>query len=330
MKFHINNETKIGILAVVAVALLVLGFNFLKGRDLFDKSRKLHAVFHSVNGLSTSNPVTINGLQVGAVYKMIEKDANFDSIVVTLNFAKDINIPVNSIAFINKDLLGTASLSIELGNSTAFIQNGDTLNTQITTGILDDVKASINPALNNVNGTLKSLDSVIEVIGAIFDPATKFNIQKIVTNLTVSSANLQSLLNAQTGMLAKTIGNLNSVTANLAAQNSIINRTLGNLDTATGKFAALKLDETLGALNKTITELNAAVAKVNSPDGSVGLLLNDKKLYQNLENTTRSLNILLDDLRVNPKRYVSISIFGRKNKGNYLTNPLDSLKANTK
>jgi phospholipid/cholesterol/gamma-HCH transport system substrate-binding protein len=73
MKFHINNETKIGILAVVAVALLVLGFNFLKGRDLFDKSRKLHAVFHSVDGLATSNPVTINGLQIGTVYKMMEK-----------------------------------------------------------------------------------------------------------------------------------------------------------------------------------------------------------------------------------------------------------------
>lgn len=326
MKFHINNETKIGILAVVAVALLVLGFNFLKGRDLFDKSRKLQAVFHTVNGLASSNPVIINGLQVGTVYKMVEKDANLDSIVVTLNFTKDINIPVNSLAYINKDLLGTTSLSIELGNSTMFTKNGDTLNTAATSGLLDEVKASLNPALNNINGTLKSLDSVIEVIGVIFDPATKFNIQKIVTNLTVSSANLESLLNSQTGALSKTLSNLKSVTGNLAGQNATINRTLGNLDTATNKFANLKLDETLTALNKTIAELNTAVVKVNSPDGSIGLLLNDKKLYQNLENTSRSLNILLDDLRVHPKRYVSISIFGKKEKGNYLTTPLDSLK----
>ncbi len=327
MKFNLNNETKIGILAVVAVALLVLGFNFLKGRDLFDKSRKLHAVFHSVNGLNTSNPVTINGLQVGAVYKMTEKSADLDSIVVTLNFTKDINIPVNSLAYINKDLLGTASLSIELGNSKQLTTNGDTLNTQVTTGIMEDVKASLNPALNNVNGTLKSLDSVIEVIGGIFDPTAKFNIQKIITNLTVSSASLQGLLNAQTGALGKTLANVNNITGNLAGQSATINKTLSNLDTATGKFANLKLDETLATLNKTVTELNSAVAKVNSPDGSIGLLLNDKKLYQNLENTSRSLNILLDDLRVNPKRYVSISIFGKKEKGNYLTTPLDSLKA---
>jgi phospholipid/cholesterol/gamma-HCH transport system substrate-binding protein len=178
-----------------------------------------------------------------------------------------------------------------------------------------------------VNGTLKSLDSVIEVIGTIFDPATKFNIQKIVTNLTVSTASLQSLLNAQSGALAKTLGNMNNITGNLAGQNATINKTLSNLDTATSKFAHLKLDETLSSLNKTIAELNTAVAKVNSPDGSIGLLLNDKTLYQNLENTSRSLNILLDDLRVNPKRYVNISIFGRKDRGNYLTTPLDSVKA---
>ncbi|MEO5996683.1 MAG: MlaD family protein [Chitinophagaceae bacterium] len=322
MKFHINNETKIGILAVVALGLLILGFNFLKGRDLLDKSRKLHAVFHTVSGLATSNPVIINGLQVGTVYKMIEQNADLDSIIVTLNFTKEINIPVNSLAYINKDLLGTASLSIVLGNSETLTKNGDTLNTQVTSGLIDDVKASLNPALNNINGTLKSLDSVIEVIGTIFDPTIGFNIQKIVANLAASSISLQSLLNAQTGMLGKTLTNMNSITGNLAEQSIVINRTLSNLDTATGKFASLKLDETLATLNKTVNELHTVVSKAGSTDGSIGLLLNDKKLYQNLENTSRSLNILLDDLRVHPKRYVSISIFGKKEKGNYLTNTL--------
>lgn len=326
----INNETKIGILAVVAIALLVLGFNFLKGRNLFDRSRKLNAVFHTVNGLAVSNPVIVNGFQIGTVYKMIEKNANLDSIIVTINLDKEINIPLNSLAYINKDLLGTASLSIELGNSTSLVKDGDTINTHITTGLVDDVKASLNPALNNVNNTLKSLDSVIEVIGLIFDPSTKFNIQKIVTNLTSSSASLQTLLNAQTGTLAKTLGNLDQLSSNLANQKETINSTLTNLDSATGNFARLKLNETINSLNKTVSELNGVVAKANSPDGSVGLLLNDKKLYRNLENTSRSLNILLDDLRVNPKRYVSISIFGKKTKGNYLTTPLvDSTKTVT-
>jgi len=196
--------------------------------------------------------------------------------------------------------------------------------------LIDDVKASLNPALNNINGTLKSLDSVIEVIGHIFDPATGYNVQKIVANLTASTVSLQRLLNAQTGMLAKTLGNMNQITGNLARQDVVINRTLSNLDTASSKFANLKLDETLSTLDKTVNELNSAVTKINSTDGSVGLLLNDKKLYQNLENTSRSLNILLDDLRVHPKRYVSISIFGKKDKGNYLTSTLDSTNSGKK
>jgi phospholipid/cholesterol/gamma-HCH transport system substrate-binding protein len=318
----INNETKIGILAVVAIALLILGFNFLKGQNVFDNSKEIYAVFHSVEGLTPSNPVTINGLLVGTVSEMKEKDRNLDSVIVVVRLTKDINIPVNSLAFINKDLLGTANLSIALGTANNFVNDGDTLNTQVNTGLIDDVKASLNPALNNVNGTLKSLDSLIEAIGTIFDPATKYNIQKIVTNLTISTANLQTMLNSQTGVLAKTLNNLDKVTGNLAAHNEGINKTLENLETASGKFANVKLDETIDNLNKTVNELNGVVAKANSNEGSLGLLLNDKRLYQNLENTSRSLNILLDDLRVQPKRYVHFSLFGKKNKGNYLTEPL--------
>lgn len=318
----ISNETKIGILAFTAIALLILGFNFLKGRNLFDKSRKLYAVFHSVEGLTTSNPVTVNGLQIGTVFAMIEKDKNLDSVIVTINLDKDINIPVNSLAYINKDLLGTASLTVELGNSTALTNNGDTLNTQVTTGLVDDVKASLNPALNNVNGTLKSLDSLIEVVGLVFDPATKANFQGIIRNLTQTSASLQSLLKSQSRVLAATLGNMNEVTGNLAKNNEAINRTISNVETATGKLAALNLDSTITNLNKTVSELNGMVTKANSSDGSLGLLLNDAKLYQNLENTTRSVNTLMDDLRVHPKRYVHFSLFGRKNKGNYLTQPL--------
>lgn len=318
----INNETKIGILAFTAIALLILGFNFLKGRNLFDKSRKLYAVFHSVSGLTTSNPATVNGLQIGTVFAMVEKDKNLDSVIVTINLDKDINIPINSLAYINKDLLGTASLTIELGNSSILTKDGDYLNTQVTTGLVDDVKASLNPALNNVNGTLKSLDSLIEVVGLTFDPATKANFQSIVRNLTQTSASLQSLLKAQSNVLAKTLANMNQITGNLAQNNEAINRTISNVETATGKLAAVNLDSTINNLNKTVSELSGIVSKANSTDGSLGLLLNDAKLYQNLENTTRSMNVLLDDFRVHPKRYVHFSLLGKKDKGNYLTQPL--------
>lgn len=319
----LSNETKIGALALAAIIILIVGFYYLKGRNLFNRPKRLYAVFHKVDGLAVANPTIINGLQIGTVYEMEEKNEKLDSIIVTINLEKkDIKIPVNSLAYINKDLLGTASLSIELGNATTYIEDGGTLNTRITTGLAEEVKASLNPALNKVNGTLESLDSLIEVVGGTFDPSTKSNFQRIVSNLTVTTASLQALLNAQTGMLARSLSNLNDVTSNLAGNKETINRTFTNLDSTTAKLARLNLDQTLTNLNSAVTQLDSIVAKANNPNGSLGLLLNDKKLYQNLENTSRSLNILMDDIRVHPRNYVNISIFGKKNKGDYLTAPL--------
>jgi len=318
----INNETRIGILAVVSLGLLILGFNYLKGKDLLSKSNRLFATFSSVSGLANSSPVIINGLQIGTVESMVEKDANIDSIIVTINLDKEVNIPVNSLALINKDLLGTSSLGIILGDAKSYVQNGDHITTKITPGLLDDVKTSLAPAIKNVNNTLLSLDSLIKAVGSIVDPAMKTNIRQIVANLSTSSASLQSLLNAETGMLAKTLGNVNGITGNLAKQNETINKTIANLETVSGKLAAVDLDSTMRNLNNSVSHLNTIIAKGDSKEGSLGLLLNDKALYQNLENTTRSLNILLDDLRVHPKRYVSISIFGKKDKGDYLKKTL--------
>jgi len=324
----IANETKIGILAAAALAILILGFNYLKGKNLLDPSKKIYAVFSKVDGINTSNPVMINGLQVGTIYKLQEKDKNLSGIIVVINLSKDVNIPNNSVAAISQSLLGTPSINIAMGDSKLYLQDGDTLLSKDIPGLVDQLQATLSPTLESVNGTLKSLDSAIEVIGGYFDPKTKNNFQAIIGNLSVASASLDRLLNDQSGALAKSMNNLNSFTGNLANNNDKITGSLSNLETATNKFANLKLDETLASLQGTLDQLNTVVKKANSNDGSLGLLMNDPKLYKNLENTSRSLNILLDDLRVHPKRYVSISVFGKKDKGTPLSAPLaDSIKA---
>lgn len=311
------------------MAILILGFNYLKGKNLLDPSKKVYAVFTKVDGINTSNPVMINGLQVGTIYKLQERDRNLSAVIVIINLTKNVNIPTNSIASINQSLLGTASINVQLGDAKTYLQDGDTLLSKDIPGLVDQFQSSLHPTLESVNGTLKSLDSAIEVIGGYFDPNTKNNFQTIFANLSVASASLTKLLNDQTGTLAKSLNNVNSFTGNLAANNDKVTSSLNNLQTASSKFANLRLEETMSSLESTVKQLNSIVAKANSNNGSLGMLMNDPSLYKNLENTSRSLNTLLDDLRVHPKRYVNISVFGKKDKGNYLESPLkiDSTKA---
>jgi len=327
----VSNETKVGALAAVSITLLILGFNFLKGKNLLSKANtEIYAVFQKVDGLNIANPVTINGLQIGKVYEMHEKNRGLDGIVVAINLQKDIDIPKNSVASINADLLGAATITITKGNSTDLMHNGDTLLTETTSGLVEGLKAQLNPALNSVNGAVLSLDSLLKVVGGYFDPATKNNFHAIIGNLAKSSVELQKLLDAQTGTLAKALGNVNVFTANLAKNNSTIDTTLANLSKASGKFANIKIDETLNSLQNAVNELKGVLAKANSRDGSIGLLLNDPKLYKNLESTSYKLNILLDDFRTHPKRYVNVSVFGgKKDKTGALTSPLSDDSAST-
>jgi phospholipid/cholesterol/gamma-HCH transport system substrate-binding protein len=319
----IANETKIGILAVVAIVALVLGFNFLKGSSLFEHSKKIYAVFNNVEGMEVSNAVQINGLQIGSVEAINESDKDLKGgIVVTIVMKKDVHIPVNSVGVISSGLISASSIIIHKGDSTVFLNDGDTLITKQQANLFSQVQQSIDPVILQVGGTLQSLDSLIKVVGSLFDPKTKNNFSAILSNLAASSASLQIMMNAQTGQLAQSMRNLNEFTANLAKNNDHITGTLQNVEKTTSNLAAAKIPETVQTLQSTVSELRTAIAKMNSTDGSLGLLLNDKRLYQNLESTSRSLNTLLDDVRLHPKRYVSLSVFGRKDKSGALMAPI--------
>ena len=318
----ISNETKIGVLTTVSIVLLILGFNFLKGNKLFEKSRNIYANFKNVDGLEASDAVMINGLSIGNISDISEADKDVKNIRVTINLKKDVHIPKNSIASINTGIISSATIVIIKGDAADYLVDGDTLSTVEKVGLLDQVQNNINPVLSKLSGTLQSLDSLVVVVGSMFDPKTKNNFSSIFANLAVSSASLQGILNTQSGTLAKSLNNVDSFTKNLAKNNDHITNTLDNLDKTTTSLSNAKIQEAVANLNSTMTDLKNVVGKINNSNGSLGLLINDKKLYQNLESSTRSLNILLDDVRVHPKRYVNISVFGRKDKSGALTAPL--------
>jgi phospholipid/cholesterol/gamma-HCH transport system substrate-binding protein len=261
------------------------------------------------------------------VFAKNESDQDLSrGIVVTITLTKDVHIPKNSVATINSSLLSSASIVITKGSDAEFIGDGDTIATKKRPNLISQVQESINPIIGQLGGTLQSLDSLIQAVGSMFDPRLKNNFSAIIANLAASSAQLQIMLNAETGALAQSLKNVNTFTANLAQNNDHITHTLENVEKTTAKLSTAKIPETVESLQGAVNELQGTIAKMNSTNGSLGLLLNDKKLYQNLEGTSRSLNILLDDLRVHPKRYVNISVFGRKDKSGPLMAPIDSVK----
>lgn len=322
----ITNETKIGALATVSIALLILGFNFLKGKNLFEREKDIYAVFPKVDGLSTSDGVRINGFQVGKVTTITETDQELTGVVVGIQITKNIRIPKDSYAVINVNPLGSTVVNIIKGKDAEYISEGDTLRTMAAEGLLNDLKSSLSPTLNGVNGTITSLDSLVEVVGATLDVATRANLQQTLKNLEASTAALNAMLASQSA-LNQTLGNVQSITSNIKNDKDTINRILGNAEQFTSNLATLDLKGTVDKLQKTVTELNSTLAKINSGEGSLGLLMNDKKLYHNINASANSLNILLQDLRLHPKRYVNISVFGGKTKSEPLMKPLeDSIK----
>ncbi|MGZ5252754.1 MAG: MlaD family protein [Flavitalea sp.] len=318
----ISNETKVGALTAIAIVILILGFNYLKGRNLTERNDELYAVFPNVKGLSVSNPVMINGLQVGKVSAMKETDKDLSGIIVTISIVKDINIPKNSLVSMSSELLGTTAVEIALGDAPANALDGDTLRVFESQSMMAQLSKSINPAIDNANRALVSVDSLIRKMNEIVDPATKANIQNIVANLAASSRSLERLINAQNGIMVRSLNNVESITGNLAKNNEKINSTIDNLDKTTEKFAAADIESVLTSLKSTMGKLETTIDNVSSKNGSIGMLLNDRQLYDEIRQTNRSLTTLLDDVRVNPKRYVSISVFGKKSKPEPLMSPI--------
>jgi len=329
----ISNETKIGALTLISVVLLFLGFNFLKGKNLFQTGFYLYANYPDTKGLQASNPVVINGYQVGTVYSMTADDKNLGQIKVELKLNDEYNIPKNSVATIDASPLGTTRVIITMGTSTQYLHTKDTIQAGNKAGMLAALSDKLGPTADNLASVLAHMDTLVMNVNTVLTDANKGSIASILNNLNkttsefaVTATSLKQMLDAQSGSINKTMNNMASVTGNLASNNEKINHMISNLETTTNQLSAADIKGIVEKMNVSAAQLNQAMTslnqKLNSTDGTAGALLNDKALYNNINATVHSMNTLLDDLRVHPKRYVNISVFGKKDKGDYLTQPL--------
>lgn len=314
----VSNETKVGAIAIVAICLLILGFNFLKGNRVLSKSMTFYGNFANVQGLTVSNPVFISGMQVGRV-SSIDPAKNLRSIQVSLEIGKDVDIPSNSIAVIKPNPITNTSIEIILGDAAIPLKDKDTINTEASQGILEEISKEVNPVLAVVKKAAGSLDSLVNNLNSALNPASKNNMQaslqhieKITASLQISAEGLESILKKEKGSLSETMDHVNSVTGNLAQNNHRVNNLLANLDSASGKLASLDLNPVMDGLNESIRNLQTAISKFSNGEGTAGRVMNDPALYDNLVKTSIKLNTLLDDIRINPKRY--FSLVGSKKK----------------
>lgn len=314
----LTREVKTGILAIGAILLFIFGYSFLKGTNLFQDSRIFYVKYQNVEGLAKSAPVTINGLTVGKV-----NDIGFASkdggLIVKFTLDSDFAFSKNSMVKIySTGLIGGKSLGIfPEYNAKNLAKSGDTLRGEIDLGMLDAVSKTLGPLQNKLTATLTSVDTLLAGFNEILNEESRTNLQAAIKNL-----------NATMSSLNRASGELNSLLVN---NSSKLDRTFTNLDDMAANFsklsdslAQLEVGQLVSDLEKVVSGFDAIVTKIDNGEGSVGKLINDDKLYDNLEGASRQLEQLLQDLKLNPKRYVNISVFGKKQKE--YTTPEDSNK----
>jgi phospholipid/cholesterol/gamma-HCH transport system substrate-binding protein len=283
----VSNESKVGALAAIAITLLILGFNFLKGKNVFQKKSTNYVVFSKTEGLNISDPIKINGLRVGAVEAMTEKDADLTGIIVSFHLIRELNIPKDSYCKISSSPLGSGAILITLGNSIEFLKDGDTIKGIDSKSMMENISESINPTIENVNRTINSLDSTIKKIGNIFDENANRNIGLMIKELSQSSIRLNAMLKPGTGSLAKTMENIEGVTNNLEHNNDSITAIINNITKVSNDLSKAQLDKSITTLSSAAENLNLILGSIKDGKGTMGMIMNDKKLYENLKGTAK-------------------------------------------
>lgn len=299
----------IGLTVVVSICILYWGIEYLKGINLLKPANFYYAKFEKVNGLTVASPVTVNGFKVGQV-REITYDYDTNQISVELSFEKGLKIPDGSTITFSNELLGAAALQLNLGASKTYMEVGSVIPTQMQGGLMDKVGNDMMPALVSI---LPKVDSIVGSVNQILaNPAIAASVTRcdaITRELAASSAQLTELMASLNKAIPGMVHNANGVLANANALTGDLRTTTGNLNTITGNLKELPLDTTLNRINATLANVQRLTAKLNNENSSLGMLLNDKKLYQNAISTVASLDSLLQDVKKHPKKYVTIKVF---------------------
>jgi phospholipid/cholesterol/gamma-HCH transport system substrate-binding protein len=315
----IRREIKLGILAVVTLFLFIWGINYLKGRDIFKRQLKFFVVYDEVTGLIESNPVSLNGLAIGQVKRISFHPDRSGRILVECLIGDQIDIPLNSQAvMVPVGLIGAREIDIRLGDSHRLLSPGDTLEGIFQAALQDELARQFTPVKEQAESLLARMDTVLSIVSQVLSPAAREELGSGIGNLSATLSRLENVslvldttLSAKAGELSGIIGHTASIAKTVEENNHAIERILQNFSRFSDTLASMEITETMENARESLEELSLTLEKINRGEGSMGLFITDPQLYQHLESSSRQLELLLEDIRNNPRKYFSISVFGR-------------------
>jgi phospholipid/cholesterol/gamma-HCH transport system substrate-binding protein len=304
----ISNEVKIGITALITILVFIWLYNFLKGKDLFSSTSHYYVIYDKVGGLAESSPVEVNGYKVGVVQSIRFIDPESGRLLVTLSVDKGFKLPEQTVAEITTATL-IAGMKIQLvyGKGPGTYSSGDTIPGRLAESIVTRLENVLGPLKNKVTDLISVIDSVVGSINDVMDPQFKTNLRSGVASLSNTAKSIEE------AELKETLENINKFTQMLAENSNKLTSTFSSLETVADTLAAADIYNSINILKSSLEKASVLINNLNEGQGTAGQLMTNDSLYKNLSSSLESLNLLLLDMKANPKRYVHFSLFGKKN-----------------
>ena len=312
-----RKEIRISIATLTAIGLLFWGINYLKGKDIFNSDNTYFAVYNTVSGLHTSNYIFINGMKVGYVKKINRMDSQGQAFLVEVAIDDDIKIPNDSkLVMYSAGLLGGTELRVEMGVSPTFLKSKDTIVSTIQGGIMEQLGGDLKPTIEGITTAIARLDSILIAVNKVLDQNGQENIKQSLENIKTTTAYLSSvtikidgLMGKEKEKIEKILTNLEQVTSTFSNNGDKFANIIQNFSDISDTLAQAKIGSILKETNQSLSSISDIFQKIDRGEGNVGLLLNDDKLYRNLDSSVKNLDILINDIKQNPKRYLKFSVF---------------------
>jgi len=311
----ISKYTKLGFLVLACLTILVWGINFLKGIDIFKRNTNYYVIYEKIEGLLESSSVTINGYQVGQVSEIKLMDDYSGRLFVTLSLQGDYKIAKGTTAkIVSSDIMGTRAIKLEIVHSGEYYQPNDTIPGATEGDLKEQVSMQVLPLKKKAEELIASLDSALTIVTYVFNKETRDNLKESFENINRTVANIESVsaeLNKimGSGKVNSIVTNLDSITMSIYKNSGQISNIVENFSALSDSLSKLNISPVFAEISSSVAGINKIIQKLNTTESSAGLLINDPVLYQNLNNLSGSLDLLLKDVRNNPKRYVHFSAF---------------------